>query len=46
MQANGAVEYPTTGRTVYGFKQGKHEHLPYPYTETMLNENCKQNPNY
>ncbi|MBR4826779.1 MAG: RagB/SusD family nutrient uptake outer membrane protein [Bacteroidales bacterium] len=46
MQPNGAVEYVTTGRSVYGFKQGKHEHLPYPYTETMLNENCHQNPNY
>ena len=46
MQPNGSVSYVTTGRSEYGFKQGKHEHLPYPYTETMLNENCKQNPNY
>ena len=48
MQANGSVEYPTTGRSegTYGFKKDKHERLPYPYTETMLNENCKQNPNY
>ncbi|MBR4740212.1 MAG: RagB/SusD family nutrient uptake outer membrane protein [Bacteroidales bacterium] len=46
MQANGSVEYVSTGRSIYGFKQGKHEHLPYPYTETMLNKNCKQNPNY
>ena len=46
MQPNGSVEYVSTGRTVYGFKLGKHEHLPYPYTETMLNKNCHQNPNY
>lgn len=46
MQPNGSVEYITTGRSEYGFKKGKHEHLPYPYTETMLNKNCKQNPNY
>ena len=46
MQPNGTFEYVSTGRSVYGFKQGKHEHLPYPYTETMLNKNCKQNPNY
>ena len=46
MQPNGSVEYVSTGRTEYGFKKGKHEHLPYPYTETMLNKNCKQNPNY
>lgn len=46
MQPNGSVEYISTGRSEYGFKKDKHEHLPYPYTETMLNENCKQNPNY
>ena len=46
MQPNGSVEYITTGRSEYGYKQQKHEHLPYPYTETMLNENCEQNPNY
>ena len=46
MQTNGSVEYVSTGRSIYGFKQGKHEHLPYPYTETMLNKNCIQNPNY
>lgn len=46
MQPNGNVEYISTGRSIYGFKVGKHEHLPYPYTEIMLNKNCKQNPNY
>lgn len=44
--ASGAVTLKPTGRTVYGFKAGKHEHLPYPYTETMLNKNVKQNPGY
>ncbi len=46
MESNGVVEWVSTGRSVYGFKVGKHEHLPYPYTEVMLNENVKQNPNY
>lgn len=46
METNGIVKYVSTGRSVYGFKEGKHEHLPYPYTETMLNKNCKQNPGY
>ena len=46
METNGVVTYVPTGRSVYGFQVGKHEHLPYPYTETMLNGNCKQNPNY
>ena len=46
MEANGTVTYVPTGRSVYGFKAGKHEHLPYPNTEIMLNKNIKQNPNY
>lgn len=46
MEPNGNVEYVTTGRSIYGYKKDKHERLPYPYTETMLNKNCKQNPNY
>ena len=46
MDPNGAVTYVPTGRSVYGFKKGKHEHLPYPFTETMLNENVIQNPGY
>lgn len=46
MEPNGAVTYVSTGRSVYGFKTGKHEHLPYPYTEVMLNENIQQNPGY
>ena len=46
MEPNGAVSYVPSGRSVYGFKQGKHEHLPYPFTEVMLNENVIQNPGY
>ena len=46
LDKDGTMTYVSTGRSVYGFKVGKHEHLPYPYTETMLNENVKQNPNY
>ena len=46
MAPNGDVTYVSTGRSVYGFKEGKHERLPYPNTETMLNKNIEQNPNY
>ena len=45
---NGAVSMNATGKTSAnaGFKTGKHEHLPYPYTETTLNKEIKQNPGY
>ena len=45
---NGAVSMNPTGKTSAnaGFKTGKHEHLPYPYTETTLNKEIKQNPGY
>ena len=46
MEPNGTVKYVSTGRSVYGFKVGKHEHLPYPFTETSLNKAIKQNPGY
>lgn len=46
MEPNGTVTYVSSGRSVYGFKKGKHEHLPYPYTEIMLNHNIVQNPGY
>lgn len=46
MEPNGTVNYVSTGRSVYGFKVGKHEHLPYPFTETSLNKAIKQNPGY
>lgn len=43
---SGVITLKPTGRTKYGFKSGKHERLPYPYTETMLNKNIKQNLEY
>ena len=45
---NGTVTMNATGKTSAnaGFKAGKHERLPYPYTETTLNKNVKQNPGY
>lgn len=45
MSSNGVVEYKNY-RTEYGFKQGKHERLPYPTTEVAVNKNVKQNPGY
>lgn len=45
LYTNGTVEYVSTGRTNYGFKD-KHNRLPYPATETRLNPNCKQNEGY
>ena len=46
MEPNGTVTYVPSGRSVYGFKVGKHEVLPYPFTETMLNKNITQNQGY
>lgn len=45
---NGTVTMNATGKTSAnaGFKVGKHERLPYPYTETTLNKEIKQNPGY
>lgn len=31
---------------VYGFKQGKNELMPYPYTERSINPNIVQNPGW
>jgi tetratricopeptide (TPR) repeat protein len=35
------LEFPNAG-----FKKGKHELLPFPYTEMNVNPNLKQNPGY
>lgn len=43
---NGIVRMVETKNANAGFKTGKHEHLPYPYTETQLNENVKQHEGY
>lgn len=46
LQENGTVVYKSTNNAEYGFKAGKHEHLPFPFAEINLNHNLKQNPNY
>jgi hypothetical protein len=32
--------------TEYGFKTGKHELMPYPRADVVMNENLKQNPGW
>ena len=44
--ANGTVTWDVFNPKVYGYKTGKHELLPFPETETSLNKNVKQNPNW
>lgn len=39
------VKYDSYNDT-YGFKSGKNELMPYPFTETSINENIKQNPGW
>lgn len=48
LQSNGTVEYKVYNNdaNLYGFKQGKHDRLPYPATEINLNPAVKQNPNW
>lgn len=46
MASNGQVTYTPCGNSTYGFKQGKHERLPYPATEIRLNNQIKQNPGW
>ncbi len=46
LQANGEIVYKDCNNSTYGFKAGKHEHLPYPATEIRLNSEIKQNPGY
>ena len=46
LEPNGTVKYVSSGRSECGFKKGKHERLPYPYTEIMLNHAIQQNPGY
>jgi hypothetical protein len=40
-----AVTFPYTNQT-YGFKKGKHELLPFPDHEIVVNKNLKQNPGW
>ena len=30
----------------HGFKAGKHEYFPYPFSETSINPNIVQNPGW
>ena len=48
LQSNGQVEYKVYNNdaSLYGFKKGKHELLPYPDTEIRLNKAIKQNPGW
>jgi len=48
LQSNGQVEYKVYNNdsSLYGFKKGKHELLPYPDTEIRLNAAIKQNPGW
>lgn len=39
------ITYPFTN-TVYGFKTGKHEKLPFPTQEITVNKNIVQNPGW
>ena len=36
----------TNYNTVYGFKAGKNERMPFPFSEIQKNENMKQNPGW
>lgn len=44
--SNGTERWEVYNKTVYGYKTGKHELLPFPDTEVTLNKNVKQNPNW
>jgi len=43
LSSNGEVVYKSCENSTYGFKQGKHERLPYPANEMRLNTVIKQN---
>lgn len=48
LNPNGQVEYKVynTNTNLFGFKQNKHERLPFPGTEMRLNPNIQQNPGW
>lgn len=46
LQLDGSVTYVDLGNPEYGFKQGKHELLPFPADEMRVNKVIKQNPGY
>ena len=44
---DGHVEYSKlTYSPVHGFKAGKHELFPFPASETQINDQITQNPNW
>lgn len=46
LQLDGSLEYRNLNNPVYGFKQNKHELLPFPAVELRVNPNLTQNPGY
>ena len=40
------LNWRSTNGDYYGFKEGKHELMPYPYAATSVNPNLKQNPGW
>lgn len=47
LYSNGTVEKKDFVKSVtHGYKEGKHELLPFPYNEKRLNSNLEQNPNW
>ena len=48
LDSNGNVENRVYNKdqSKFGFKQGKHERLPYPGAEILLNSSIKQNPGW
>lgn len=40
------IVHPYASADDFGFKEGKHERLPFPKTECQANPNIKQNPGY
>lgn len=48
LDSNGHIDYVryNNDANTFGFKQGKHELLPYPGTEIRLNKNINQNPGW
>lgn len=45
MISDGSIEWRQMNAT-YGFKEGKHNHLPYPAADIRMNRNITQNPNW
>ena len=46
LASNGTTSCEVYNKSLYGYKTGKHELLPFPETEVTLNPNVKQNPNW